>query len=356
MRAIVLKAKSQSDKIRSLSPVTMQDIADTLGITKVSVSKAINNQPGVGDELREKILQTSARMGYKPIRRTISAKARRFAFVCPKRFFLEDDSFYTTIFYYVNKRSIQNGESLHSFIVNDRDEVSLKLPVPLTARRFDGIYIAGQFQESFLDRLFQLSGCKIAIDFYRPQLETDSVITENYRLGQLVTERLIQSGHRNIGFVGDPSTTSSIGDRYSGYRRMLEQHNLPFDKSWVLCNNDALTGAYHLNCNLPAQLPTAFVCHCDKAAFMLKQQLEQAGRRVPQDVSLISFDNTRLATLLNPGLTSVDFDRRMIADAAVQLLHRRLNTPDMPPQVVYIKGELQERGSVGSVGPAREVS
>lgn len=324
--------------------VTMQDIADRLGVTKVTVSKAINNQPGVSSALRESILRAAREMSYA---KSAPAETRyRLAFVCPKRFFLEDDTFYTTIYYYINKRCSERGHSLSCFVINSADEISLRLPEPMCTSYFDGLLIAGEFRRDYLELLRALPGTQVAVDFYLPELPIDCVVTDNFFLGQLVTEYLVRHGHRQIGFVGDIMATSSIGDRYFGYVKVLTQNGLPVREQWRIVNNDALTGQYTQSCRLPEALPTAFVCHCDKAAFTLARQLETMGVSVPGEVSIISFDNTNLCELMRPHLTSVHFDRREIAKRSIQALFTRIESPDAPVGIQYLQGTLIERDSV----------
>lgn len=326
--------------------VTMQDIADKVGVTKVSVSKAINNQPGIGENLREQILKTAKQMGYIKVKHAGEGKDYNLALVCAKRFFLEDETFYTTIYYYINKRCAEKGFSLSCFVINDREELSGQLPPQLLTEAFDGVFIAGEFCKEFLLRLDNIGGAKIAIDFYSPDFNMDSIVVDNYYTGLTVTNYLIHKGHSRIGFVGNIQDTSSICDRYFGYLKALMLNNLPVRDDWHIANNDYLTGFYSSNSPLPGDLPTAFICHCDKAALILSQQLRSRGVRVPEDVSIISFDNTSICNLLNPKLTSVEIDRKQIAYCSVDQMIHRIQHPGALPQKIYLGSELIERDSV----------
>jgi len=333
---------------------TMQDIADALGITKVSVSKAINNQPGIGNELRHKVLLTAKELGYAKKSRASATNAYRFAFVCPKRFFLEDDTFYTTIYYYINKTCTEQGHEISCYVINSTRETDLTIPEKLMTEHYDGIFIAGEFRHDYLQRLMRLPGAQIAIDFYLPEQNIDCVISDNYHLGQRVTDHLIQKGHTDIGFVGDYKATSSICDRYFGYEKALKLKGFPVRSEWQINNSDPLTGQYIINFPLPDPLPTAFICHCDKAAFTLMQRLDSIGIRVPQEVSIISFDNTNLCDLVLPHLSSVHFDRRQIAEYSMQSMLARIHNPKAANNYLYSKGTLIERDSVADIRQSTE--
>lgn len=326
--------------------ITMQNIADYLGVTKVSVCKAINNQPGIGDALREKILQTAKQMGYIKVKRDSDKQSYHFAWVCPKRFFLEDETFYSTIYYYINKRCMEKEYSIVCFVINDKEESAGELPVRLASENFDGIFIAGEFRHPYLDKLKEINGVKIAIDFCMPHLGMDSIVSDNFSTGQEITTYLIEKGHRKIGFVGNIHSTSSICDRYFGYLKALRLNGLEVREDWHVANNDEITGLYTLNFPLPEELPTAFVCHCDKAAFTLMQKLESTGVRVPEDVSVISFDNTSICDLITPKLTSVDIDRKQIALYSIDQMLYRIGHAQSLPRKIYLGCRLVERDSV----------
>ncbi|MDI6619093.1 MAG: LacI family DNA-binding transcriptional regulator [Clostridiales bacterium] len=330
------------------SKVTMQDIADMLDITKVSVSKAINNQPGISDNLREQILTTAKKMGYHKTNNREKSTSYNFAWICPKRFFLEDETFYTTIYYYINKRLMEKDHTISCFVINDKEESENKLPLQFSQESFDGIFIAGEFERSYLKKLEMIDCAKIAIDFYLPDMNIDSIVTDNFYTGFEATNYLIRKGHMKIGFVGNINNTSSICDRYFGYLKALMLNDLPVRNDWRIVNNDPVTGAYTLDFSLPKELPTSFVCHCDKAAFILMQKLHIEGYKVPEDVSVISFDNTSICELTIPKLTSIDINRKQIALQSIDQMLRRLEHTDSSPRKIYLGGHLVERDSITS--------
>ena len=271
--------------------ITMQIIADRLGITKVSVSKALNGQPGISDRLRGKIVKTALELGYS--RKNIAGKQKSgsLALVVPKRFFLE------------NKRCQSAGRALSNFVVNSREESGTELPDILKNELFDGIFVAGEIDGNYLRGLTELQIPVVLIDFYKAMMNLDCIITDNFYLGYCAANYLIERGHRSIGFVGDIRETASIMDRYYGYRKAMESNRLPVSESWHLVNNDPRTGVYTLDYALPDPMPTAFICHCDMAAYFLIQSLGKEGFSIPGDVSVVSFDNTDLSRGTTPPLS-----------------------------------------------------
>ncbi|MDP4085337.1 MAG: LacI family DNA-binding transcriptional regulator [Bacillota bacterium] len=326
--------------------VTMQDIADYLGITKVTVSKALNDQPGVSNDLRNHIWEVSKKLGYskKGSFKQVNEE-RKLALLISKRFFLESDNFYSQIYYYLNKECIKKNISLSLFIINSFDEDNLVLPFSYRKNNLDGLFLAGEFNSQYIDSIAKLDIPVIAIDFYNHNINTDCVISDNFYASYLATTYLIEKGHKNIGFVGDPNYTSSVLDRFYGYLKAIRQNGLEYKEEWNIINNDS-NGVYILDYLLPDNLPTAFLCHCDMAAWNILQKLKIQGISVPEQISLVSFDNTELSKNCVPPLTTINISKKEFAHKSLNQLLWRINNRTTEPQRIYLNTQLIERNSV----------
>lgn len=326
---------------RKSGKTTMQDIANRLEISKVSVSKALSGKPGISEKLRRNIFATAREMGYEHMP---PAVVSRFAFVVSKHFFLETDAFYSQMYYRFSRQCIEKGCSAALVIVSGTDTSLPRLPAQLQMEEFQGIAVAGEVPDAFLRLLEKPGRPMVLMDFESRVVTAHALLTDNYRWGRLVTQKLVDQGHRKIGFVGQPGATGSITDRFFGYRSTLLTNGLPFREEWLLVNNETSSGLYTSDIALPEELPTAFVCHCDMAAHYLLATLKQRGLVCPRDVSVISFDNTHLAETCTPPLTSVDIDTREFARQALEILtseeRRRAGTR------VYLSAKLVERESI----------
>ena len=326
-----------------MKKVTMQDIADRLGITKVSVSKALNGQPGISAQTRARILEAAVQLGYAGRARE-TGRPKRFAMLVAKRFFLETDGFYTEIAYHLNEFSLRDGHQIYTVVLSAEAEEALELPDALQDPLFDGIFLLGELNDAYVRMLAARRVNAVAVDFDNEALCTDCVLTDNFYLGFRAAKYLIRLGHRRIGFVGNIYQTHSIMDRYFGCVKALTLENLPVREDWRLINNDPYN-LYLMDVLLPAEMPTAFVCHCDMAAYYLMESLRRAGLRVPQDVSLISFDNTALSERTQPQLTSFDINRNDIARRAYQCMLERC-VQDGGKRRLFVNNRLIERQSV----------
>jgi Transcriptional regulators len=333
--------------------VTMQDIADKLGITKVSVSKVLNNQPGIGENLRLQILKTAKEMNYtKHKEKSALRKTYNFAIVCPKRNFLDDEYFYTNIYFYINRYCIENHHGCDCYVITREDEDKGRLPEQLSDKKYNGIFIAGECTANFLSSLSALKNNIVAIDFYNNNFNFDYVVVDNFLAGQYVTKYLLEKGHREIGFIGDYKTTSSISDRYFGYMKTMLRNELVPRAEAQFSVLDVSVGAT-VPFKLPEKMPTAFICHCDKAAFIIIQALERAGFAVPSDVSVMSFDNTKICEIITPKLTTIDINLKEISKLAIDLMLKRLKDHTKKKRKFYLETSIIERDSVTNA-PAEE--
>ena len=322
----------------------MQAIADALGISKVTVFKALRQQPGVSDEMRQQIFQAADAMGYHY---TDIQRSYQIAFLVAQRFFLESDAFYTNIYYIMYQYCLDQNHQLPLFVISQEEEQAGILPHQLTSGHFSGIVVAGEMNKEYLKKIQTLQLPTIYTDFYDAAFSSDCVLVDNYYMTYRVTDYLIGKGHRQIGFVGSPeSGYTSICDRYFGYCKALKIHHIPYRHEWVISNSAPDLSHYFFDIPLPDPLPTAFVCHCDMAAYYLIEALNRKGLRCPEDVSIVSFDNTRLATTMTPQLTTVDISTRDLALKSIERLLYRITAPDSPKERLYITTNLVKRDSV----------
>ena len=326
--------------------VSMQTIADKLSISKVTVFKALNNQPGVSLELKDKIIKVCNELGYDKWSNNTLKRNYKLAFIVPKRFFLENENFYSSIYYYLNKECVTENFQLSLFIIDSHSEINCIIPPPILSGEFNGIFVAGEMNISFLNTLVAKKTPVVFIDFYISGFNSDCIIVDNYYVGYVAANYLIDKGHEKIGFLGNPKQTTSISDRFFGYRKALMANDFEYNESWNIVNNDPVTGFYHLDYELPSVLPTAYICHCDMAAYFLMQKLTTAKIKVPDDISIISFDNTQLSQDCNPPLTTIDISTKEFAKKALEQMETRLKEPTVLCHREYIHTSLIERSSV----------
>lgn len=163
----------------------MQDIADRLGIAKVSVSKALNRKAGISDGLRQTVFSTAREMGYELIP---AEEPKRFAFVVSKHFFLETDAFYSEMYYQFNKQCLETGISTALIIVGNGDLARNVLPPQMQMEEFNGVAVAGEMPDDFLRLLEKPGRPLVLMDFESNAVSACSLLTGNYHWASVITQ------------------------------------------------------------------------------------------------------------------------------------------------------------------------
>ena len=327
--------------------VTLQQIADEVGTSKVTVSRALNDQPGIGDELRRRILELAKAYDYPLPDQTVS-KVHALAFLIPQKFFLEMDHFYTVIYFHLNRLCQARDIVLSAITISQQEEQEGTLPAAFLHQKFDGVFLVGDPGPRIPEKLAEYAQPIVYIDFSQQGKES-CVVSDNYRLGYELGEHLIRRGHTSIGFVGDYRHNANICDRYLGVRKALILNNLPCNPRYDLINNDFRTGLYTLSFTMPSELPTAYVCFCDMAAHYLYEKLRMMNLSVPDDISVVSFDNTEICENMLPRLSSMEIDKEDFARLAFEQMISEITDPLAQPARRYVRSRLIERDSVSTL-------
>ncbi|KGA97797.1 transcriptional regulator [Alkalihalobacillus alcalophilus ATCC 27647 = CGMCC 1.3604] len=339
------------------SNVTMRDIAVKLGVSSVTVSKALNDKEGVSEELKLKIKDLAEEMGY---RFNVMAKSMKegcsynIGVIIPERFTGEDQSFYLKFYQHITKMLERYNYYGILQILPTNDEEKLILPRTYYENKVDGFVILGQVSSEYIDLLTEHEIPKVLLDFYTDHSEVDSIVTDNFYGVYELTNYLIKNGHREIAFIGNIHSTSSIQDRYLGYYKSLLEHKIPLNTNYII--NDRDERGKYIDLELPEQLPTAFVCNCDQVGFNLINKLISLNYSIPDDCSVVGFDNDIYSTLSNPPLTTVQVDTEEMAKVAVKFLIEKIKDKNKSYGRVLIKGKIIHRDSVKTVSKEGHVS
>ena len=329
--------------------VTMKDVAKSLNISIVTVSKALNDKEGVSEELRKKIKDLADYMGYKSNNYTKKIKdesTNNIGVIVSKRF-LGKDSLYFEIYQHITTILQEKGYYAILEVIDDENEKNSILPKLYSDNRVDAILVLGYMEKSYIKSLKSMDIPFIFLDYYDSDYDIDSVNNDNYYASYEITSYLIKQGHKDIGFVGNIYTTDIIQDRFLGYYKALIENKISINYEWVI--SDINEYEDYVAIETPVNLPTAFVCNCDKVAFKFIQLLNKKGISVPNDCSIVSFDNNLYSTICNPKLTSVEVDKDAMARKAVEVILNKLKNQDKNIERVLIKSKIVKRESVKSI-------
>lgn len=335
--------------------VKLADIAERVGVSSVTVSKALSGQKGVSEELREKIKKLAEEMGYRPpsaVRRERGQKGYNIGVLIAERYFAKYDSFYWQLYQQVAMKAAPEECFTLMEIVGERMELLNEMPKLIAEHKADGIIIIGRLADSYLDFLKQNVQIPIIyLDFCDEKAESDAVVSDSYYGAYRMTNYLFEMGHERIAYVGTLLSTGSITDRYMGYCRALMEHGIPLRRDWVIPDRDLETGKLYLaDCiQLPEDMPTAFFCNCDLTASILIRRLQDAGCRVPEDISVAGYDNYLYPGLCGVALTTYEVDMKEMAHRAVHILIRKMSGEACRQGVSIVEGRLVVKDSVRKI-------
>ncbi len=306
--------------------VTMTDIAKMLNVSTVTVSKALGNKDGVSDELRNRIIELAAEMGYSYSSAQKNENIKDYyniGILVADRFMdATGNSFYWKVYNHITRILKQNNCFGILEILDEEHELHMILPTIIAEHKVDGVIILGQICEHYTDLLYNRGIHALLLDFYNQNAAYDSIISDSFYGSYMVTNHLIANGHKRIAYVGDIHATSSILDRYLGYCKALLEHDIVVEQNYII--SDRNKDGKFIDIIIPENMPTAFVCNCDETAYLLVNKLKSQEVKVPDDVSVVGFDNYIISTLMDPPLTTVEVDIETMAETAVDTILKKI--------------------------------
>jgi LacI family transcriptional regulator len=327
--------------------VSMSSLAKMFNVSKVTISKALNDKEGVSEELRSQIKKAAEEMGYRinnAARGLRTNKMYNIGLLIAERYMGKTNSYYFGVCGKMVARLAELNYSSIMETLTDKMENELVLPMMYTDHKIDGLIIIGQLKNEYLRLFHDFDIPFIFFDFYVNEGNIPSIVIDNFYSGYAVTNLLVANGHKEIGFVGNIMTTSSIQDRFLGFYRSLLEHRLTVNYDYLI--SDRNDDGHLIDLVLPEKLPTAYVCNNDEVAFRLVQALNEQGIRVPEDVSIVTFDNTIYSTLSTPALTTVDNNVDEEINVACKVIMKKISNPSKVYDRILIKSFIIERDSI----------
>jgi len=336
--------------------VTLQDVAKLAGVSVGTASQALNHNPKVAEETRKKVVEAARSLGYVfKERHDISASLQSPISVIgvlskhDRNDITLVNPFYNHIIAGIEEECRKKSISLMiSSIEVDLHNRPLEWPAMLDNQLVNGlIFIGTQIEDTAQAIRRRFSVPIVLIDSYAPDLHFDTILTDNVHGTQLAIKHLIKLGHRKIGLVGSKEqSVPSIAERRSTYIQTLQSHGI-FDERFIENSELDRPSVYRAALSLLQKHPeiTAFfACNDDTAAGVMAAALDM-GRTVPQDLSVVGFDDIALASVLSPPLTTIRVFKNWMGILGVRSLLERAAYPEKPKSTILVSTELIVRES-----------
>jgi LacI family transcriptional regulator len=303
-------------------PTTLGDIARALNVSKMTVSRAINNHPEINPETRARVLAAARKMNYRPnqfARALTSKHSYLIGIVVPDLM----HSYFAEICRGVESQARAAG--YQNLICNTDEDARKELDeIEALWTRTDGMIVASSVTTTEVKayrKLLGEGGKIVLIDRLLDGLRCPAVTTDDVRVGVLATEHLIKLGHRRIGHLRGTTASTSQG-RLEGYKQAMSKARLRVDKSLVHdCGFTETDGRAAMQSWIEqGNLPSAIFAANDPAAIGAMAALNDAGLDVPNDVAIVGAGNIHYGDMLRVPLTTVSWSTAAMGQAAAKLL------------------------------------
>ena len=327
---------------------TMKDVATRAGVALKTVSRVVNDEPGVTPETAGRVRNAINELGF---RRNDSARLLRKGQTASIGLIMEDigDPFYSALSRAVEDVAHWNGSLLFTGSSDEDPQREQELTLALCARRVDGlIVIPASGDHRYLLPEIAAGVASVFVDRPAGMIEADAIVADNVGGSRAGVTHLIRQGHRRIAFIGDDPHIYTARQRHQGYREAMAEAGLGVDPSWVSMAKPAADGIRHaLAAMLAGPSPvTALFCGNNRTTILALREVAHAGRRL----ALVGFDDFELADLLTPGITVVAQNPAEMGRRAAELLFGRLAGTRGPAQYIELGTQLIVRGS-GEIPP-----
>ncbi|HHU77417.1 MAG TPA: LacI family transcriptional regulator [Clostridiales bacterium] len=332
-----------------MKKVTLQDIANELNTSKNTVSKALRGLPGVSDRLRQRIIKYANEMGYvnNSLKKSQIDDQINVTMVCRKDFFTQP-SFWSQVFYGIMECSGRNNVSIKTITVNSENEGSSFSTLISSGASCDGFLVVGTISDDLLTKVKKMHLPMVVVDYYNNDIECDYVNSANSRGIYKTIRYLIQNNHKRIGFISNREGAYSFNQRYEAYLKYMKTFLLPVKEEYVWLDAVYSDTKYYTEklrelYDQP-DFPTAWICVNDNTALAFHNALRKMNIKVPDDVSLVGFDN--VTSVFSPFLTTINVPQKEMGERAMEQLIFRIKNPDEPFVSIQINTTLIERSSV----------
>ncbi len=326
---------------------TIYDVAEKAGVSISTVSRVINNTGRISEKTKKKVLKVMEELQYQPsvVASALTGKrTHTIGLIIPD----VSNPFFAEIARRVEDRGRELGFNLIMCNTDNNPETEEMYLSLIKQKSVDGIII-GTTSKNYhavnhlLEEHFPVA--LIAQDI--PELTIDVVTVDDFLGGYKAISHLVSLGHKNIGIVLGKLTRTSEKYRFQAYRQVLEEHGLGFDERLVKYTDYSMEDAKRAALELlkSPQRPTAIFAYFDNLAIGVYQAAKELGLAIPDDLSVVGFDNTILAAIVDPPLTTIAQPIEEMARQVMDLLVKEIQGEKLTKQRIILPPELIIRHS-----------
>jgi LacI family transcriptional regulator len=330
---------------------TLKDVALAAGVSQSTTSRALSGEGYVAAAVRQRVLAAADELGYVPhaMARSLRKQVSRSIGVLVSDL---RNPFYADLAAGIASRARAHGYTM--MLVDDQGSVEEEL---IAAEAFVSTRAAGvivtPLSQGVSSYLLRQRVPVVEVDRQFSPGECDAVVIDNTSIAQRMTHHLIALGHRKIALLIDETDWTTGADRFAGYQRSLEEAGIEPDPALIVAAGWDAGGARKAAIDMLARRdhPTAVFAANNLLAEGVWRAANDLGLRVPDDLSIVSFDDAQWMSMVTPGITAVVQDTVALGEAAVDRLLARIEDPDAAPVTAVFEAQIHPRGSTAAPRP-----
>ncbi|MBT3670282.1 MAG: LacI family DNA-binding transcriptional regulator [Chloroflexi bacterium] len=329
--------------------ITIQDVANLAKVSTTTVSHVINETRPVSKDLRDRVNSAIVELGYRP---NILARGLRrnettmIGLIVPNN----ANPFYAEVSKGVESVCFEKGYNV-ILCNSDRDiEKEVRYTDLLTEKRVDGILFVGAWigeNTSHLENTSKQNIPIVVVDRFVPNLDIDLVVTDNVLGGWLATSHLYGLGHKRIACIAGTPQFTPNAERIQGYEKALDEANISINPDLIIRSNFQFEGGYKAAQQLLSQedRPTAIFACNDLMAIGAMRAAIDLGYSIPEDLSIIGYDDVQMTKYTNPQLTTISQPMFEMGNRAAEMLIERIHESEIPQRKKILEPNLVVRGT-----------
>lgn len=341
--------------------ISLQQIADELNISRITVSKVINNKDGVSEETRRRVAKKLVEHNYKKIDKSILdlAKETKHHGVANHNSISviatepEFSDFWLKIINGIANEVSKNGYNfVYNFLTKNQED-NFSLPQSISTNSVCGIIVINVYNDKAIQNISEAGIPAVFLDI-SPQkfldgVNGDIVLLEGKNTIYQITDTIIRKGRRELGFIGDVTYSKTISDRFNGFKKACKNNNISLNLDYCLTNS--YSGHFYYPNEVQRfverleKLPKAFICANDVIAYTLIAYLTQKGYKIPEDIAVSGYDNIPASIIMDSELTSVSVNTLDIGKRLAKQIIMKVKNPSSFYEIILIKPKIIYRKS-----------
>ncbi|MEI7541632.1 MAG: LacI family DNA-binding transcriptional regulator [bacterium] len=335
-----------------MEKITIYDVAKKAKVSISTASKALNDRKDVGDSTKERIRAIAADLNYEPshFARALAMRKTGNIGVITVRYYqapMLTNPFYFKIIEGIEEELINTDYNLVTNVIRKEQAEAMEIPKMVKEKSVDGIILLGYMPEKFVNLIVSKAPPTIIVDNVIKNPPVSTILMDNMDGATKAVEYLIDTGHKKIAYLSGPSSRYSFMQREQGYRKAHAARGIPVNEKFVLFNESEERGNEWMSKILATKdRPDAIFACNDVHAILAINMLKDHGLLVPDDISVLGFDNIEMSEHFIPSLSTVDINKPGMGTKAAQMLVDLINTKNNKVENIVFPTSIIIRKSV----------